>query len=184
MDEASVRAALHDVTYSKGGSLLDAGDIGEVLVEGDAAIVVLRREVMPREQLARIHRHLTERLPDATVELRTANQVYRGGAGWGTGRHVIAVVGGKGGVGKSTIAVNLALTLTAMGLRTGLLDADLSAPDIPHMLGVHMVDPAAPARVPGGMTPVHASPRELHRGVGWSLFSSAPLLPSRRISPR
>jgi ATP-binding protein involved in chromosome partitioning len=51
-------------------------------------------------------------------------------------KHVIAVGSGKGGVGKSTVAVNLALALTAAGQRTGLLDADVYGPSIPLMLGV------------------------------------------------
>jgi ATP-binding protein involved in chromosome partitioning len=49
---------------------------------------------------------------------------------------VIAVASGKGGVGKSTVAVNLALALTACGLRAGLIDADLYGPDIPRMMGL------------------------------------------------
>jgi ATP-binding protein involved in chromosome partitioning len=49
---------------------------------------------------------------------------------------VIAVASGKGGVGKSTVAVNLALALHAQGLATGLADADLYGPDIPRMLGL------------------------------------------------
>ncbi|HEY2550260.1 MAG TPA: P-loop NTPase [Streptosporangiaceae bacterium] len=49
---------------------------------------------------------------------------------------VIAVASGKGGVGKSTVAVNLALALRAAGHRTGLADADLYGPDIPRMLGL------------------------------------------------
>jgi ATP-binding protein involved in chromosome partitioning len=49
---------------------------------------------------------------------------------------VIAVASGKGGVGKSTVAVNLALALTAQGGHVGLVDADLYGPDIPRMLGV------------------------------------------------
>ena len=49
---------------------------------------------------------------------------------------VIAVASGKGGVGKTTVAVNLALALTARGLRTGLVDADLYGPDVPRMMGL------------------------------------------------
>jgi ATP-binding protein involved in chromosome partitioning len=51
-------------------------------------------------------------------------------------KHIIAVASGKGGVGKSTTAVNLALALAAEGLRTGLLDADLYGPSIPKLLGI------------------------------------------------
>jgi ATP-binding protein involved in chromosome partitioning len=49
---------------------------------------------------------------------------------------VIAVASGKGGVGKSTVAVNLAIALAAQGLRAGLVDADLYGPDVPRMMGL------------------------------------------------
>jgi len=49
--------------------------------------------------------------------------------------HIVAVSSGKGGVGKSTVAANLAARLAAMGFRVGLLDADVYGPDIPLMFG-------------------------------------------------
>jgi ATP-binding protein involved in chromosome partitioning len=49
---------------------------------------------------------------------------------------VVAVASGKGGVGKTTVAVNTALALSALGIRVGLVDADLYGPDAAHMLGL------------------------------------------------
>ncbi|SCY02318.1 Mrp/NBP35 family ATP-binding protein [Microvirga guangxiensis] len=52
-------------------------------------------------------------------------------------KHVIAVASGKGGVGKSTTACNLALGLAALGLKVGVLDADIYGPSMPKLFGIH-----------------------------------------------
>lgn len=138
-DLDAVRAALCDGD----DTLLGRDGIASVTGEGRWLAVVLSLDAPPRELVRAVHARLAARFPGCEIDVRAGASVYRGGAGFGQERHVIAVVGGKGGVGKSTVAVNLALTLAAMGEKVGLLDADINAPDVPHMLGVHI---AAPAR--------------------------------------
>jgi ATP-binding protein involved in chromosome partitioning len=57
--------------------------------------------------------------------------------------HVLAVASGKGGVGKTTVTVNLALALVERGARVGLFDADIYGPNVPLMLGVRRTKPAS-----------------------------------------
>ncbi len=82
-------------------------------------------------------------------------------------KHVIAVGSGKGGVGKSTVAANLALALAETGAKVGLLDADIYGPSIPLMLGVQGQQPLGDGTA--------LSPIEAH---GLAVMSIGFLLPS------
>lgn len=70
-------------------------------------------------------------------------------------KNIIAITSGKGGVGKSTTSVNLALALKAQGARVGILDADIYGPSIPHMLGATDQRPTSPDNQ-------HITPIEAH----------------------
>jgi ATP-binding protein involved in chromosome partitioning len=67
-------------------------------------------------------------------------------------RNAVAIASGKGGVGKSTVAVNVAVSLAASGARVGLLDADIYGPNIPTMMGVQRL----PDSLDGKLVPAEA----------------------------
>ena len=89
--------------------------------------------------------------PDGTCGMKKdGHDSTRRGIEWVVSRirHKLLVLSGKGGVGKSTVAVNLAAGLALRGLRVGLMDVDLHGPSIPGMLGLQGIVPAASRRWP------------------------------------
>ena len=126
-----------------GRSLTELGMIENIKVEGKKVSfdLVLTTPACPMKKrmsddcVAAIH-ELVDREAEVTVNL-TSRQVPQPDlkAEFSNIGKIIVVASGKGGVGKSTVAVNLALSLANTGARVGLVDADIYGPSIPIMLG-------------------------------------------------
>jgi ATP-binding protein involved in chromosome partitioning len=119
------------------------GMVKDIAVGGVSVTVQLTPSTDNPEVLAQIRQGVVEtltplvRVPIEVVIQRPANVAsLRPKPEMPGVQYVVAVASGKGGVGKSTVAVNLALALSAIGQRVGVLDADVYGPSIPLMLGI------------------------------------------------
>jgi ATP-binding protein involved in chromosome partitioning len=147
-------ALRHVADPDKGTDIVSLGMVSGVVVrDGNIAFAIeVEPERGPRlEPLRKAAEKAVEALPDvlSVTAVLTAQAVPRGrnaphpAAGGRTQRGavagvraIVAVASGKGGVGKSTVAANLALGLKANGLAVGVLDADIYGPSMPRMLGI------------------------------------------------
>lgn len=127
------------------------GFIKDLKIAGGAVSfrVVLTTPACPvREQLQEQSRAVVAALPGVESVSVTMDAEVPKGRGIGEKlivegvRNIVAVSSGKGGVGKSTVAVNLAVSLARDGARVGLMDADVYGPNVPLMLGVADMRPA------------------------------------------
>ena len=199
--EADVRAKLALVRGpDQTGDLISLGLVEGLSIRGDRVTFVLRvpaaraRELEPMRQAAeRVVAELpgvagvtavltAERDPRAgapempRLKPAAARHAPPGGASKGkapipgVGR-VIAVASGKGGVGKSTTSVNLAMALAAEGETVGLLDADIYGPSLPRMLG----STARPETVEKRMKPVLAQGVQV-MSMGFLVDEAAPMV--------
>jgi ATP-binding protein involved in chromosome partitioning len=157
--------------------LVSLGMIRDVKIEGANVSfeVLLTTPACPlKSRIEQECREAVSRIPGmGTVSVRMGATVAKPRAAAPTGRipgvaHTIAVASGKGGVGKSTLSVNLAVALAETGARVGLLDADIYGPSVPVMMGVQ--------RMPEIDDRQKLMPLEAH---GVKLMSLGFLLPDR-----
>ena len=150
MDEKQIREALQTVIHPKlKKSLVDTGMIRDISVNNDVVklTLALKSDRSPlKEVFIREIEKVVDTLPEiSSVQIDFTNLNRKEIEklfpkpplkGIEKVKHFLAVASGKGGVGKTTIAVNVALALVKQGYRVGLFDADVYGPSVPVMLDI------------------------------------------------
>ena len=113
--------------------LLSLGRVDNIEVVGNTVNISLRLTPIDEENITKLKEVLANRLTllgasDVNIDItfKTTPKI----------KHIIAIGSGKGGVGKSTVATNLAASLAHKGFKVGLMDADIYGPNIPEMFGI------------------------------------------------
>jgi Mrp family chromosome partitioning ATPase len=146
-------------------NLVELDMIKDVVVEDDSVTLTLMlpfKQVPIKEDLVRSVRDAVQGMDSGlAVEVKLAEMSQQERAAFMAAAeggpkpaqsvnnigHVVAVLSGKGGVGKSSVAALLAVTLHRQGKRVGVLDADITGPSIPKIFGLHEAPPMGPAGI-------------------------------------
>lgn len=139
LDHNRIVSALRAVQDPETGmDLIKAKKIKDFKIEGNRVFFTLSLKSSESEYKSDLTFACMEAIqaiyPEADVNIHSVTDEKSGSLS--QVKNIIAVASGKGGVGKSTVSVNLAMSLKNKGLKVGLMDADLYGPSIPTMLGV------------------------------------------------
>ena len=153
MDKIKVNELLSKINYPGfSRDIVSFGMVDDIQIDSDKVLINLKITSKNEEKKAILVKNIEEKLAEyfSSVEIKIHeidnnkfSQVSPGGQSQTIEpilpgvKHVIAVASGKGGVGKSTIASNIACGLKNRGLRVGLLDLDIYGPSLPIILGIN-----------------------------------------------